>query len=68
MRAWVDNTGNFKVQGRVIAILDGKVRLLKDTGKTTTVPLDRLSDADREYVEQLMQQHGAGALEKLAAR
>ena len=68
MRAWVDNTGTFKIQGRLIAILDGKVRLLKDTGKTTTVPLDRLSDGDRAYVEQVVEQNGQAALEQLAAR
>ena len=68
MRAWVDNTGTFKIQGRLIAIFDGKVRVLKDTGKTTTVPLTRLSTADREYVEQVIQQNGTAALEQLAAR
>ena len=68
MRAWVDNTGTFKIQGRLIAILDGKVRLLKDTGKTTTVPLNRLSAADREYVDQVVERNGSDVLKQLAAR
>lgn len=49
-REWVDDTGLFRVRGRLLAILDGKVRILKETGRTTTVPLARLSAADREYV------------------
>jgi hypothetical protein len=39
------------VRGRLIAILDDKVRILKETGRTTTVPMTRLSTADRQYVE-----------------
>jgi hypothetical protein len=64
-RLWTDNSGQFRVTGRLILILDGKVRLLKTTGRTTTVPLDRLSTADREYVEQVIRQHGPDLLRLL---
>ncbi len=52
MRHWQDDTGEFQIDARLVQILDGKVRLLKTTGKFTTVPLDRLSAADLDYVHQ----------------
>lgn len=51
-REWTDNTGRFRVQARLVELQGGQVRLLKDTGKYTTVPLARLSASDRAYVEQ----------------
>jgi len=50
MRTWVDNTGNYSCRGRIVRFLDGHVRLLKDNGRTTTVPLHRLSRSDLEFV------------------
>ncbi len=52
IREWVDDTGLFRVRGRLIAIQGGKVRILKATGRTTTVPLARLSRADQRYVAE----------------
>ena len=59
-----------QLEGRLVAILDGQVRLLKETGRTTTVPLDRLSAADREYVEEVVARHGndLSTLGQVAAR
>ena len=68
MRQWVDNTGNFRVTARLVAILDGQVRLHKENGKTTTVPMRRLSDTDRQYVEQLAAELGQGEVIYLASR
>jgi hypothetical protein len=51
-RQWVDNTGNYSCQGRLVKFLDGKVQLLKENGRTTTVALARLSAADLEFVER----------------
>ena len=45
LRHWVDDTGTFSCQGRMLRMLDGKVQLLKDNGRTTTVPLARLSQS-----------------------
>lgn len=64
MRVWRDDSGDFEVQAKLVLILDGKVRLLKDTGKFTTVPLDRLSPADLTYVRQ----HASAMLAKLTAQ
>lgn len=68
VRHWSDNTGTFRVEGRLIAILDGQVRLLKTTGRTTTVPMRRLSDADQKYVAEIIERHGSGLAGQVAAR
>ena len=68
MRIWTDNTGDFKINGRLIAILDGKVRILKETGRTTTVPVNRLSETDREYVDEVIGRYGTDLDTKLASR
>jgi hypothetical protein len=52
MRQWTDNTGTFSCRGRLVRFLDGKVRLAKDNGRTTTVPLNRLSASDLEFVHR----------------
>jgi SLA1 homology domain 1, SHD1 len=50
MRHWVDNTGNFSCEGRLVRVLDGQVQLLKDNGHNSTVPMGRLSEADLSFV------------------
>jgi hypothetical protein len=44
--------------------------LLKDTGRTTTVELARLSTADREYVASVIARYGKDLnnLDQVAAR
>lgn len=68
LRKWVDDTGLFAVEARLHLILDGQVRLLKTTGRTTTVPLDRLSQADRQYVEAIIAQRGIDASGRIASK
>jgi len=70
LREWIDDSGHFRVKARLILILDGKVRLLKETGRTTTVPVDRLSTADRQYIAQVTARYGndLSALDQFAAR
>jgi hypothetical protein len=50
-KTWVDNTGTYTVNGRLSMIYSDKVKILKENGKTTTVPLSRLSDRDFAYVQ-----------------
>jgi hypothetical protein len=52
MRVWTDVTGKHQVRGRMKLILadQQKVRILKDTGKYTTVPFAKLSEEDRTFV------------------
>jgi hypothetical protein len=68
MRRWQDNTGKFSVNGKLFEILDGKVRLLKDNGRTCTVPMYRLSPADADYVRLVIARLGTGSLGQLASQ
>lgn len=70
IREWRDDSGTFTVKARLVLILDEKVKLLKETGRTTTVPLSRLSAADRAYIAEIISRYGQDllGLDKLAAR
>ena len=68
--------GPLLVQGRLVSFMDGYVRLMKDNGRTTTVPLYRLSANDLSFVnrqasaqpqETFAQAGNAGAAEALTA-
>lgn len=50
MRRWIDDTGNHATVGRLVEVHPDRVRILKLNGAHTTVSLDRLSSADRNYV------------------
>lgn len=52
MRLWTDNTGKYKVMARLVEVRETSVRLLKDTGRYTTVPFERLSRDDLAFVRQ----------------
>jgi hypothetical protein len=52
MRTWTDNTGNYQIRGRLVVIGKTHVRILKETGKYTTVPFTRLSQADLAFVRE----------------
>ena len=49
-RQWIDNSGAYQIKARLAVVYVDKVKLLKENGKFTTVPLSRLSDADFGYV------------------
>ena len=67
-RLWVDNTGTFHIEGRLIAVRNGYIRVLKGTGRTTTVPLRRLSETDRQYVEEVVELYGNALGNQFASR
>ncbi len=50
MRVWTDNTGTYRTSGRLVVIAKTHIRILKDNGRHSTVPLHRLSRADLDYV------------------
>ncbi|HEX4144003.1 MAG TPA: SHD1 domain-containing protein [Pirellulales bacterium] len=52
MRLWTDNTGKHQVRARLVMVLDGKIRLQKETGRFTTVPFERLSLGDLAFVRR----------------
>ena len=62
MRHWSDNTGLYSVDGRLIEILAGKIRLEKENGRTCTVEMRRLSEIDASYVQQIAATYGPGLI------
>ncbi len=58
MRLWVDNTGSYQVRARLLVVTSDGVRLLKENGRTTTVSVLRLSNADQSYVDRIAVHHG----------
>ena len=52
-RTWTDSTGKFTLEAKFIEVKDRKVTIEKEDGKRITLPLIKLSNADREYVEKL---------------
>jgi len=55
-RTWTDVSGKFNVEAEMISLSEGNVILRSTLGKETTVPLEKLSKADREYVRVRMKQ------------
>ncbi len=51
-RLWTDNTGKYRVRGRLVVVGPTHVRILKENGKFTTVPYGRLSQADLAFVKR----------------
>lgn len=60
MRRWVDDSGNFAIEGRLIAILNGEAWFARSNGGTSRARIERLSDADRAIVEAAREQFGTG--------
>jgi len=51
VREWEDRTGKFKLQASFVKLVDGTVYLKTNDAKEIKVPLERLSNADRDYVK-----------------
>lgn len=49
-REWKDATGSFSVRAELVELKDGVVHLKKTDGEVITVPVGRLSDADKNYL------------------
>ena len=49
-REWNDVSGKFRTQADFVALRKGKVILEKADGSIISIPLEKLSEADREYV------------------
>jgi hypothetical protein len=52
-RKWSDSTGRYSVEADLVRNGDEDVVLRKQNGSHVTVPLVKLSDADRQYVDSL---------------
>lgn len=51
-RKWADDTGKHAVEAEFVKVKDEKAVLKKPDGGTISVPLARLSAADREYIDE----------------
>lgn len=52
-RTWTDKTGKFTVEAELVEVKNEKVVLKKSNGENIAVALDRLSVADRRYLQSL---------------
>jgi hypothetical protein len=60
-REWSDSTGKFHAIAKLVGGDESRVRLLKQTGSTITVPMSRLSAADRQFVRDRLRLAGRDA-------
>jgi hypothetical protein len=51
VRTWTDNTGRFSIEAALVEVRADSVVLKKANGATVAVPLARLCQADREYLQ-----------------
>lgn len=51
-RTWRDASGQFEIEAVMVESKDSSVTLKKKNGATVKVPLEKLSDDDREYVKK----------------
>jgi len=58
-RTWVDGTGNFRIDGTLKLADDQQVQILKPDGRVVTVPLDKLSEKDRQFVDEFLKAEAA---------
>ncbi|MCA9247957.1 MAG: hypothetical protein KDA42_12600, partial [Planctomycetales bacterium] len=56
VRTWTDATEKFSIRGRLFQTGDYAVRILKTDGRTVAVPIAKLSDADRQFLESRTRQ------------
>ncbi len=67
VRTWKDSSGKFSVEAEYVSAKAGKVRLRRDEdGKVITIPLERLSDDDRAFVEEQLDGTAAAKTEAAA--
>ncbi len=55
-RKWTDRTGTFSLVAEYAGIANGKVTLRKKNGDAVRVPVDRLSEADRKWIDERSKQ------------
>ena len=49
-RKWTSKDGRFSIEAELVEFADGKAKLKKPSGETVTVPIERLSQADRRFL------------------
>jgi hypothetical protein len=54
-RIWVDADGLFSVDARLIEIGEQKLVLLRPSGERVSIAIDKLSERDKEYLDEVQQ-------------
>jgi hypothetical protein len=52
MRTWTDITGTHHIEAKLRGVKDGKVSLERAGGQVISVPIAKLSDADRMFIDE----------------
>ena len=68
VRTWMDNTGKYQTEAKLVHIAIDHIKLLKSNGKISTVPLRRLSVGDFDYVQMQASLQGLAPLNRLAKK
>ena len=50
-REWTDRTGQFRVDAELVKVIGDKVQIRRTDGRLLTVPIDRLSDRDQQFLK-----------------
>lgn len=66
VRTWNDDTGKFSAAAKLISADWQEVKLERTNGKVVTVPISRLSDADRRFVERHLRLQVISALDSIS--
>lgn len=49
-RTWTDSSGRYKIEARLVEVIDGRAKLVDRAGKEKLLPLERLSEADQQWI------------------
>jgi hypothetical protein len=53
VRVWKDATGKFSIEAKLSGLAGGVVKLKRADGSVISVPVEKLSEADRTYLDEL---------------
>ena len=57
LRTWTDRTGKYSIVATLVQVERGIVRLRKEDGRISSLPLKKLSEADQQLVREWMAAH-----------
>ena len=52
-RSWTNDTGKFTIEAKLLKLEDDRVKLEKKDGRVIDLPLNKLSDKDKTFIETL---------------
>ena len=61
MRTWTSNNGKYRVNAKFVALNDDSVTLENEDGKTLTVALDKLTEADQQFARKQAEENPFGS-------